>query len=146
MKHFILGFIIVFGASVAAAQAQTDWQKLVTGSGASGFEVEGATKIDVSTAKTLHDRGVTFIDSRSTRRWKQGHIPGASNLYVITEAALMEIVDKDKEVVFYCGGTDCSLSPNACARALTWGYEKVYYFAEGKPGWKAAGYPLEKSE
>ncbi len=146
MKQFILGFVILCVASVAAAQAQTDWLTLVTGSGSSGFEVEGATKIDVSTAKTLHDREVTFIDVRSTRRWKQGHIPGASNLYVITEAALMEIVDKDEEVVFYCGGADCSLSPNACARALTWGYENVYYFAEGKPGWEAAGYPLEKPE
>jgi len=146
MKRFVLGFVVLFLAPVAAAQAQTDWSTLVTASVSSGFAVEGATTIDAGTAKSLHDRGVTFIDSRSTRRWKQGHIPGASSLYAITEAALMEIVGKDEEVVFYCGGTDCSLSPNACARALTWGYEKVYYFAEGKPGWEAAGYPLEKPE
>jgi len=146
MKHLILGFMFLFLASGATAQAGTDWLTLVTGSGSSGFVVEGATTIDVGTAKSLHDRGVAFIDSRSTGRWKQGHIPGASNLYVITEAALMEIADKNEEVVFYCGGTNCSLSPNACARALTWGYEKVYYFAEGKPGWEAAGYPLETPE
>jgi rhodanese-related sulfurtransferase len=147
MKHFILGFTFVCLASVAAAQSQTDWSALVTGSGSSGYAVEGATKIDVSTAKTLHDQGVVFIDARSKRKWKQGHIPGASNLYYnVTEAALMEIVDKDEEVVFYCGGTDCSLSPKACAKALTWGYKNVYYFAEGSPGWEAAGYPLEKAE
>jgi rhodanese-related sulfurtransferase len=146
MKHLILGFVVLFLAPVAAAQAQTDWLTLVTGSSSSGFAVEGATKIDVSTTKTLHDRGVPFIDARSKRRWKQGHIPGASSLYVVTEAALMEIVDKTGEVVFYCGGTDCSLSPNACAKALTWGYENVYYFAEGYPGWKAAGHPIEKPE
>ncbi len=146
MKHFILGFIFLLFAPIAAAQAQSDWLALVSGSGSSGFAVEGAKKIDVGTAKTLHDRGVTFIDVRSTRRWKQGHIPGASSLYVITEAALLEIAGKDEEVVFYCGGTDCSLSPNACARALTWGYENVYYFAEGNPGWKAAGHPIEKPE
>ncbi len=28
----------------------------------------------------------------------------------------------------------------------TWGYENVYYFAEGSPGWKAAGHPIEKAE
>ncbi len=125
MKHLVLGFVLLFLASVSTAQAQTDWRTLLTKSGSKVTAVEGATTIDVGTAKSLHDRGVTFIDSRSTRRWKQGHIPGASSLYAITEAALMEIVGKDEEVVFYCGGTDCSLSPNACARALTWGLDRT---------------------
>ena len=29
-------------------------------------------------------------------------------------------------------------------KALTWGYENVYYFADGYPGWEAAGHPIEK--
>ncbi len=100
MKHFILGFMVLLLAPVAAAQAQTDWPTLVTGSGSSGFAVEGATKIDVSTAKTLHDRGVRFIDARGLYDWKNGHNPCASSLSYNTEAALMEIVEKDNEVVF----------------------------------------------
>ena len=146
MKHLILGFMLLFFASVVTAQAQTDWFALVTKSGSSGFTVEGATKIDVSTAKTMHDQGVTFIDTRSKGRWKFGHIPGAFSLYAVTEAALMEIVDKDEEVVFYCGGASCGLSPYASAKALAWGYGNVYYFEEGNPGWKAAGHPIEKAE
>ncbi len=145
MKHFILGFMVLLLAPVAAAQAQTDWRTLVTGSSSSGFAVEGAIKIDISTAKTLHERGVRFIDTRGAA-WNYGHIPGASDLGYPTEATLMEIVDKDEEVVFYCEGADCSFSPYACAKALAWGYENVYYFAEGYPGWKAAGHPIEKAE
>lgn len=144
----VVALTLVLIATVAMAQAQTDWRTLVTGSqfGPSGFAVEGATKIDVSTAKTLHERGVTFIDARAEGAWKRGHVPGASHILFFTEAALMEIVDKDEAVVFYCDGTYCSLSPNASAKALTWGFENVYYFAEGTPGWKLAGHPLEKTE
>ncbi len=148
MKHLILGFMLLFLASVATAQAQTDWRTLVTKSGSKVIAVEGATEIDVSTAKALHDRGIPFIDARKKRRWKQGHIPSASSLYVQTEAALMEIVDKDEEVVFYCncvGSPSCNLSPNASARAVAWGYQNVYYTTD-TDAWDAAGYPLEKAE
>ncbi len=145
MKHLILGFIVLFFASVATAQAETHWRTLVTAS-FKGYDVEGATKIDVSTAKTLHERGVLFIDARYERLWKKGHIPGASVLSFVNEAALMEIAKKDQEVVFYCDGATCNRSPNASAKALTWGYEKVYYFADGFPGWEAAGHQVEKPE
>jgi len=137
MKHIIFGFIVLFLASIAAAQANThsnqySYVKLVTGNSFSGYTVEGATKIDVSTAKSLHDRGVRFIDARFEGDWEKSHIPGASNLIAawVTEEALMKIVGKDEEVVFYCDGADCSASPYACAKALSLGYEKVYYFAE----------------
>ena len=108
MKHLILGFMVLFLASFAAAQAETHWNTLVTGDSLSGFSVEGAIKIDVSTAKTLHDQGVRFIDVRWERNWKKGHIPGASSLGFVNETALMEIADKNEEVVFYCSGTSCS--------------------------------------
>ena len=145
MKHLILGFVLLFLAPVAMAQAQTDWLTLVTGSRSSGYAVEGATKIDVSTAKTLHDRGVKFVDVGRKRRWKKRHIPDATRFFVPSEAALMEIVDKDKEVVFYSWG-DYGKVADASARAVVWGYENVYYFSEGLRGWEAAGHPIEKAE
>ncbi len=146
MKHLILGIIVLFLASIASAQAETHWNTLITGYSTSGFAVEGATKIDVSTAKTLHEQGVRFIDARDKWQWKKDHIPGASSLESVTEAALMELVNKDEEVVFYCSGAGCKRSVRACAQALTWGYKKVYYFAKGYPGWKSAGHQIEKAK
>jgi len=146
MKHLILGFVSLALVSITTVQAETHWNTLITGDRVTGFAVEGATKIDVSTAKTLHDRGVWFIDARWKRHWKKGHIPGASSLGFVNEAALMELVKKNEEVVFYCSGADCNASPEACAKALTWGYEKVYYFAKGYPGWISAGHPIEKAK
>ena len=148
MKHLILGFMSLALASVATAQTETDWLTLVTMSGSDVIAVEGATEIDISRAKALHDRGVRFVDVRKKHRWESGHIPGASNLRAPTEATLMEIVDKNEEVVFYCncvGYPGCNLSPNASAKAVALGYQNVYYIKD-LDAWGAAGYPIEKAE
>ena len=148
MRPLILGFMFLSLASVAAAQAQTDWQTLVTKSGAKVVAVEGATEIDIGTAKALYDRGVKFVDVRGKRSWKRGHIPGARNFFAQIEATLMEIADKNEEVVFYCdcaGSPSCNLSPNASARAVSWGYQNVYYLTDAS-AWAQAGYPVEKAE
>jgi TolB-like protein/class 3 adenylate cyclase/rhodanese-related sulfurtransferase len=139
------------------------WQYLITihrvlGPGNTWWEVEGATQIDVTTAKSLYDRGVVFINVTIETVWKAGHIPGTVHLPQyhpndpnkkrLTEATLLEIVDKNKEVVFYGGTTEeVGLStPAACAKALTWGFTQVYYFAGGLPAWKNAGYPVETGQ
>jgi TolB-like protein/rhodanese-related sulfurtransferase len=115
----------------AAEMTDVDYRDLVVKS-AGIFDVEGAVKIDAAGAKAVFDRGVVFIDSRSSGPYSRGHIPNAINLYTgtsLTKAALSEHVGLDEEVVFYCGGEDCPLSANACAKALVWGYTKVYYLA-----------------
>ncbi len=134
--------------SAATAQTETDWRTLVTESNSVVTAVEGAKEIDVSMAKTLLDRGVKFVDVRSTRKWKKGHIPGASSLPYPYETTLMKIVDKNEDVVFYCNCGEypgCNLSPNSSAMAVTWGYQNVYYLTD-VDAWSAAGYPLEKAE
>jgi rhodanese-related sulfurtransferase len=113
--------------------------------GTSPLTIEGATTVDPATAKTLFDRAVPFIDVRDDADWNAGHIPGAVHLElynVFSEAKLTDVVNKDEEVVFYCQGTSCGLSSSACVSAVSWGFERVYYFREGFPGWKAAGYPI----
>ena len=132
-------------SGVTKAPADVNYKDLVTKS-AGTFDVEGAIKIDAAGAKTLHEREIAFIDNRGSKQYGRGHIPGATNLLFgskLTRDNLSQVVNLDDEVVFYCGGLDCHLSPNACAQALTWGYTKVYYFAGGFPAWKKAGYPLE---
>jgi TolB-like protein len=69
------------------------------------YEVEGATTVDVATAKALFDRGVPFVDVRSGPSWKKGHIPDALNLdyeNVFSEVELSKIVSKDQDVVIHC--------------------------------------------
>jgi len=127
------------------ADPSTDYRKLVTET-SNGFEVKGATKIDVATAKALFDRGATFVDVRRPDEWREGTIPGAVLLELhndLSEDRITKAVGRDDEVVFYCSGTSCYKSAHACAKALTWGFRNVYYFAEGFPGWQDTGAPVE---
>lgn len=125
------------------------WRELVSRHpSGSGYIVEGATKIDALTAKTMHDRGVRFVDNRSPRLFARGHIPNAANLDgdAIAESQLAAIVGQDDEVVFYCDGINCPQSVRVSAKALIWGYKRVHWFEGGWPAWARAGYPVEVEE
>ena len=141
------------------------WQYLITmhwvlGQLNARYEIYGGTEIDLATAKSFHDKGVVFIDTGSEALWKKGRVPDALNLPSLRdvddptekhfrETTLSEIVDKSEEVVFYWWApgwyTNGPLTWVA-AKAVNWGYQKVYYFHGGTPAWKEAGYPIEKGE
>lgn len=115
----------------------------------SWYHVDGATTIDAAKARALHLRGdTTFVDVRPRQQFAMGHVPGAWNLGIneeLSEESLARVVAKDEPVVFSCVGKYCSHSAWACAKALTWGFSEVYYFAGAIPEWKEAGYPVETS-
>ncbi len=67
-----------------------------------------------------------------------GRISGEFN-----EVRLLEIVDKAQEVVIYSSGERRDAA-SASAQAVTWGFQKVYYFHNGFQRWKAAGHLIEK--
>ena len=100
-------------------------------------------------AKTLHDRGVRFIDVRGESSWLRAHIPSAFSLPLVrnSKARLGEIVDRKEEVVLYCNcGPGCNMSPKASAKAVAWGYQNVYFIKGAIDAWDAAEYPLEQGE
>ena len=108
--------------------------------------VPGATTVDSAAAKKLFDQGAVFVDLRKANAWDAGRVAGAAHLDMqdgFTQEALEKAVKKTDPVVFYCSGITCPRSAKACEKALSWGYNKVYYFREGFPGWQKAGYPVE---
>lgn len=132
------------------------WQYLITrhralDAGSTWWEVKGATQIDVATAKSLHDRGVVFIDTSHPDARQENQIPGAVHLTYFrftdstqarfTEETLIAVVDKTVEIVVYCD--DCYNRVWEAAKAVNWGYQKVYFFRGGAQAWKDAGYPVE---
>jgi rhodanese-related sulfurtransferase len=108
--------------------------------------VAGATTVDAAAAKQLFDDEAAFVDLRKENVWNSGRIPGAIWLDFkggFSKEALEAEVDKDEKIVFYCSGVRCPRSAKAAEKALAWGYEQVFYFRDGFPGWKSAGYPVE---
>ena len=108
--------------------------------------VDGTTTIDATQAKALFDEGVVFVDTRKDKDWEAGRIPDAVHIELkkkFNEASLSEEVAKGDKVVFYCNGHSCMRSSKAAMDAVGWGFSNVYYFRDGFPAWKAAGYPSE---
>jgi tetratricopeptide (TPR) repeat protein len=127
---------------------ESDWQSLIT-RGLEGYEVQGAPSIDAATAKALHERGALFVNMVGRYGdWMESRIPGSVWLppHLVSQARLRELVDKDREVVFYVFAAGPLSSAQAAAKAITWGYENVHYFRGGTSAWRAAGYPVEEGE
>ncbi|HEC14933.1 MAG TPA: rhodanese-like domain-containing protein [Rhodospirillales bacterium] len=139
MKHLasatllIIGLVFTFAPNAMAKKLSPE-------------TIPGATTVDTAKAKALFDKGVTFIDVRKDSDWDAGRVPGAKHIELkkkLNEASLSAVVKKDQEVVIYCNGPSCSRSSKASKKAVGWGFTKVYYYRDGFPGWKTAGYPVE---
>ncbi len=136
MKYLIKATVILFvGLFSVSAYAET-----------SPETVAGATTVTPQVAKTMFDDGAIFIDVRSQTDWDAGRIPDAIHLNVksaLSKEALLEEVSLEDPLVFYCNGHACMRSSKAAGMAVTWGFKNVYYFRDGLPAWKTAGYPVE---
>lgn len=92
--------------------------------------------------KKLIDEKASYmlVDSRPKRVVdKDGMIPTAVH---ISDSEFDKHTDKlpaDKatELIFYCGGLECPLSPNSAAKARKLGYTNVKTYAPGHPDWLA---------
>ena len=105
---------------------------------------EHVTNVPVSVAKNLLDEGgYIFLDVRTAREYKMGHIPGAAHI----ERGLLEfninnqLPDKNAQIVVYCKvGRRGSLAAYTLVRM---GYKNVINIEDGWVSWEKDGYPVE---
>jgi len=108
--------------------------------------VPGATTVDSAQAKQLFDDGALFVDVRKTTDWDAGRIPDALHLDIksaFSKEALSAEAAANESIVIYCNGHSCLRSSDASKMAVAWGFSKIYYYRDGIPAWKNAGYPVE---
>ncbi len=81
-----------------------------------------------------------IVDARPARKFKKGHVPTAVNIPWRQFDEMLEKlpVDKGTELIYYCGGYKCPLSPKSAGKAVGLGYTKVRLFQAGYPAWKQA--------
>ena len=103
---------------------------------------KGYKDIDAAGTKALmQNADALLVFPLSPIEFDNQHIEGSVNIVMdMLEYELPE--DKGRILVFYCLGIKCVASWRAAEKAVELGYENVYAFREGIPGWKAAGYPL----
>ena len=85
--------------------------------------------------------GTLVVDSRPSRKYDTGHIPGAINIPDTHFDKMTDMLPQDKGslLVFYCGGLKCPLSHKSAFKAEALGYTNVKVFAAGEPAWTQDG-------
>lgn len=127
--------------------------------------VEGGKRVDTLALRTMlaQEQKPVLIDVQPVG-WKDGiflitqprfHLPdslwlpnvglGEPNEQLVRyfRSHLQQAIGKDyqRPVVLYCTA-DCWMSWNAIKRASSWGYQNLYWYAEGTDGWREAGLDL----
>ncbi len=93
-------------------------------------------------------KAALLVDSRPTRpRFDPGHIPGSINIVdpLFDKQKYRLPADKNKEIIFYCGGPACELSHQSAFKAEALGYTNLKVYQGGEPDWKARGELLSVS-
>jgi rhodanese-related sulfurtransferase len=67
-----------------------------------------------------------------------------TSLGLDTFRAGLEKLDRDEEIVVYCGGEYCAASIYAYYRLERAGFTHVRRYPGGIPDWEEAGFPLER--
>jgi rhodanese-related sulfurtransferase len=110
--------------------------------------VEDAKKdiceVSVSEAKDLFDKGGNlFLDCRTSKEYKMGHVPGAVNIPrgLLEFKIDKQIPDRETAIIMYCktGGRGCLATCTLCKM----GYKNVKNMDGGWLAWEKAGYPVE---
>ena len=92
--------------------------------------------------------GALVIDSRPTaRRYDEGHIPASISIPDSSFDKMTHLLpaDKNRELIFYCGGFECELSHSSAFKAEKLGYKNIKVYAAGEPEWTAKGEILSVS-
>lgn len=90
-------------------------------------------------------RDFTLVDARTAVEFAEAHVPGAVAMPANSVlAALPKLVkSKDRLIIFYCNGPNCTKSTKAAMAAMGIGYTNVIEYKEGLPGWGMAGQKTE---
>ncbi|WLR54063.1 rhodanese-like domain-containing protein [Mesobacillus subterraneus] len=105
-----------------------------------------ASEGEVSPARKTYDQfpsewDFVIVDSRPQAVFHEGHINGAINIpdSQFDQFASLLPEDKNKLLIFYCGGVTCELSSSSAEKAIKLGYKNIKVYQEGLPEWKKAG-------
>ncbi|UCD45414.1 MAG: MBL fold metallo-hydrolase [Candidatus Bathyarchaeota archaeon] len=111
-----------------------DWYK-------KGLPVERLDMMTVPELKKALDSGEDWLvlDVRSHDEWEEGHIEGATNIYVGLMEKRLDEVPQDRRVAVICkSGTRSGFASSIMLRE---GRENIHNVLGGMEAWKALGYP-----
>ncbi|SEF56484.1 Rhodanese-related sulfurtransferase [Nonomuraea solani] len=103
--------------------------------------LEGVTADQL--ADRLADPGTVVVDVRSAADYAAGHVPGAVSVPLEDLLDQLGELPKESEIVAYCGGPYCVVSPEAVRLLREHGYT-AHPLDGGFLGWRRGEKPLER--
>ena len=110
-------------------------------------QIEGANNLTAEQVieLILSNPKLVIIDSRKKTEYVKGHIEGSINILntQLTANDLQKVLPgKSAQVLFYCNGHRCMRSADSTRKALSWGYNNVYWFRGGWKEWTSKKLPV----
>jgi len=144
MKRSILFVFVLALVSTLALTAPIAVAKDMTAKELVAEAKKNICEVSVSDAKALLDKGgYIFLDCRTSKEFKMGHVPGAMNIPrgLLEFKISKKIPDKNAKIAMYCksGGRGCLATCTLCRM----GYKNVKNMGGGWKAWEKAGYPIE---
>lgn len=114
-------------------------------------EFQGIKTVNLTQAYALFQQGQTlFIDARPADEYAELHISQALNITPdILEtggAGKVAGIAKDREIVVYCGQSNCDLALQLAEKLQALGFSRVLAFVGGFRAWDEAGYPADTNK
>jgi rhodanese-related sulfurtransferase/ABC-type nitrate/sulfonate/bicarbonate transport system substrate-binding protein len=118
----------------------------------------GVELVTAQQTKELMARGVTLFDTRVRTEFVVSHPAGSVSLSYAEHSAKETDFDpakdqfdmtklpsdRNREMIFSCGGPECWKSYKAAVLAAKAGYKRIYWFRGGIKEWVEAGLPVDK--
>jgi rhodanese-related sulfurtransferase len=110
-----------------------------------------SVEIGTDDGEALFREGRLFLDARRSSVYGEGHIPGArsfpvweSDIGERVKALYEEGLDQNAPIVLYCSGGDCEDSHMLAEKLYMVGFNALYVYKDGFPGWQKRGLPVTK--
>jgi rhodanese-related sulfurtransferase len=141
------------GHETRIAFVEKDGQKWATEVHLKGpVKVAKEDLVDYAYVRKLVDAGTgpfMLIDSRPLPRFQQGTIPNSVNISYLQwdkVAGKLLPADKNTQLVFFCQGVTCQLSPLSQRKAIGMGYKNTKVYHQGVPEWQTRDYLITRPE
>ena len=86
-----------------------------------------------------------LVDARSREDYEKSHLPGALSVPVEDVRDYAGRLDKNEQVITYCGSFQCQASTAAAKEFMGLGFKNVLDYKGGIKEWTENHYPTESS-
>ena len=142
-KRFLFVSVLAFVLTLALTAPTAIAKDLTKGDMVTAAKATIA-QVSAADAKALLDKGgYIFLDVRTSKEFKSGHIPGAVWLSrgLLEFKIAKKVPDKNANIVIYCkSGGRGSLATDTLGKM---GYKNVKNMDGGWKAWAKAGYPID---